>query len=76
MGIAEIGCRQLLIVAQVRGRSFEDGAPELRVVKRLDAELIPRAEQTASRSVPDGEREVAEQAPDATYATLVDFFRS
>src|ERR1700704_349226 len=29
MGIAEIGRRQPLIVAQVRGSSFEDGAPEL-----------------------------------------------
>ena len=35
--------------------------PELGVEERLDAEMIPRAEQTMLRLVPHGEREVAEQ---------------
>ena len=41
--------------------------PELRIKERLDAQLIPRAEQTLSRLVPDGKREVAEQPADAIF---------
>src|SRR5579864_1832257 len=46
----------------------EDAAPDLCVVERLHAEVIPRAEEATSRTVPDGECEVAEQAPYALLA--------
>ena len=52
----------------VQRAAEDEEAGALGVEERLDAEVVPRAEQPATLAVPDGEREVAEQVPHARLA--------
>src|SRR5438045_9233940 len=50
------------------GAAHEQPMTDAGVIERFHAHVVPRAEKTTLRAVPDGERKIAEQTLDAMRA--------